>query len=175
MFLDGGASGKEPTCQCRRHRNTSSISGSGRSPGGGHGNPFQYFCLENPMDRGPWKATVKRVTKNQTRLKQLNRAKQSTESMQSLLNDQLHFSKNQNKKLSICMETQKTPNSQINLEKEKQSWGNQPTRLQIILQTTIIKTIQYWNKNRNIDQLNKIGIPEINSDLLEDKGQQSIN
>ena len=94
MFLDGGASGKEPTCQCRRHRNTSSISGSGRSPGGGHGNPFQYFCLENPMDRGPWKATVKRVTKNRTRLKQLNRAKQSTESMQSLLNDQLHFSKN---------------------------------------------------------------------------------
>ena len=39
------------------------------------------------------------------------------------------------------METQKTPNNQINLEKEKQSWGNQPTRLQIILQTTIIKTI----------------------------------
>ena len=73
------------------------------------------------------------------------------------------------------METQKTINSQNSLEKEKQSWGNQPTRLQIILQTTIIKTIQYWNKNRNIDQLNKIGIPEINSDLLEDKGQQSIN
>ena len=33
-------------------------SGSGRSPGGGHGNPLQYSCLENPMDRGAWEATV---------------------------------------------------------------------------------------------------------------------
>ena len=35
-----------------------SIPGSGRSPGGGHGNPLQYSCLENPMDRGAWRATV---------------------------------------------------------------------------------------------------------------------
>ena len=34
-----------------------SIPGSGRSPGGGHGNPLQYSCLENPMDRGAWQAT----------------------------------------------------------------------------------------------------------------------
>ena len=34
------------------------IAGSGRSPGGGHGNPLQYSCLENPMDRGAWWATV---------------------------------------------------------------------------------------------------------------------
>ena len=34
------------------------IPGSGRSPGGGHGNPLQYSCLENPMDRGAWRATV---------------------------------------------------------------------------------------------------------------------
>ena len=33
------------------------IPGSGRSPGGGHGNPLQYSCLENPLDRGAWKAT----------------------------------------------------------------------------------------------------------------------
>ena len=36
------------------------IPGSGRSPGGGHGNPLQY-CMENPMDRGAWRATVQRV------------------------------------------------------------------------------------------------------------------
>ena len=38
--------------------------GSGRSPGGGHGKPFQYSCLENLMDRGAWWATVHRVTKS---------------------------------------------------------------------------------------------------------------
>ena len=42
-----------------------SISRSGRSPGGGHGNSLQYSCLENPLDRGPWKATVHRVAKTQ--------------------------------------------------------------------------------------------------------------
>ena len=47
-------------------RDTDSIPGSGRSPGGGHGNPLQYSCLENPMDRGAWWAAVPRVTKNQT-------------------------------------------------------------------------------------------------------------
>ena len=36
------------------------IPGSGRSPGGGHGNPLQYSCLENPVDRGTWRATVHR-------------------------------------------------------------------------------------------------------------------
>ena len=40
-----------------------SIPGSGRSPGGGHGNSLQYSCLENPTDRGAWWATVQRVTK----------------------------------------------------------------------------------------------------------------
>ena len=49
-----------------------SIPGSGRSPGGGQGNPLQYSCLENPMDRGAWWATVRRVTKSQTRLKQFS-------------------------------------------------------------------------------------------------------
>ena len=45
------------------------ITGLGRFPGGGHGNPLQYSCLENPMDRGAWH--VHRVTKSQTRLKRL--------------------------------------------------------------------------------------------------------
>ena len=39
-------------------RDVSSIPGSGKSPGGGHGNPLQYSCLENPLDRGDWQATV---------------------------------------------------------------------------------------------------------------------
>ena len=51
--LPGGASGKEPICQCRRHvRDSGLISGLVRFPGGGHSNPLQYSCLENPMDRG---------------------------------------------------------------------------------------------------------------------------
>ena len=41
---------------------TASIPGWGRSPGGEHGNPCQYSCLENPMDRGAWRATVHRLT-----------------------------------------------------------------------------------------------------------------
>ena len=45
------------------------IPGSGRSPGEGNGNPLQYSCLENPMDRGAWWATVHGVTKNETGLK----------------------------------------------------------------------------------------------------------
>ena len=44
------------------------IPGLGRYPGGGHGNPLQYSCLENPMDRGAWQATVHGVSKSQTRL-----------------------------------------------------------------------------------------------------------
>ena len=53
-------------------RHVGSIPGSGRSPGGGHGNPLQYSGLENPMDRGAWRSTVHRVTKSQTWLKQLS-------------------------------------------------------------------------------------------------------
>ena len=52
-------------------RDAGSIPGWGRSPGGGHGHPLQYSYLENPMDRGAWWATVHRVTKSQTRPKQL--------------------------------------------------------------------------------------------------------
>ena len=53
-------------------RDVSLIPGSERSPGGGHGNPLQYSCLENPMDRGAWWATVHGVTTSQTRVKQLS-------------------------------------------------------------------------------------------------------
>ena len=46
-------------------RDVGLIPGLGRSPGGGHGNPLQYSCLENPMDREAWQATVLGVTKSQ--------------------------------------------------------------------------------------------------------------
>ena len=50
-------------------RDAGSIPGLGRSPGGGHGNPLQYSCLRNPMDRGAWWATVHGAEKNRTWLK----------------------------------------------------------------------------------------------------------
>ena len=52
-------------------RDVGSIPGSGRFPGGGHGNPPQYSCLENSMDRGAWWATVHGAAQSRTRLKQL--------------------------------------------------------------------------------------------------------
>ena len=53
-------------------RDVGSIPGLERSPGEGRGYPLQCSCLENPMDRGAWRATVHEVTKSQTRLKRLN-------------------------------------------------------------------------------------------------------
>ena len=69
-FLSG-ANGKEPACQCMKFKRCSLIPGSGRSPGGGHGNPLQYSCLENPTDREAWRATVHGVPKSRTRLSDL--------------------------------------------------------------------------------------------------------
>ena len=59
MGFPGGASGKKnSSANAEDIRDTGSIPGLGRSPGGGHGNPLQYSSLENPMDRGAWRATV---------------------------------------------------------------------------------------------------------------------
>ena len=65
MVFSGGTTGKEPACQCRRHRDVGLIPGLGRSPGRGNGSPLQYSCLENPMDREAWWATVHRLAKSQ--------------------------------------------------------------------------------------------------------------
>ena len=65
VVFPGGSDSKESTCNAG---NLGSIPGSGRTPGGRHGNPLQYACLENPMDRGAWWATVDGVVKNRTRL-----------------------------------------------------------------------------------------------------------
>ena len=63
---------KNPPANAGNIRDTGLIPGLGRSPGGGHGNPFQYSCLENPMDGGDWQATVHRVAKRQTQLEQFS-------------------------------------------------------------------------------------------------------
>ena len=68
---------KNPSASAGDLRDTGSIPGSGRSPVGGHGDPLQYSCLENPTDREAWQATVHRVTQSQTPLKQLSTAQQS--------------------------------------------------------------------------------------------------
>ena len=60
-FSDGALAKSPPA-------NAGLIPGSGRSPGGGNGNPLQYSCLKNPMDRGAWWATVHGVEKSQTQL-----------------------------------------------------------------------------------------------------------
>ena len=60
---------KNPPANAGDPKDAGSIPGLGRSPGGGHGNPLQYSCLENPMDGGAWWATVHRVTKSWTQLK----------------------------------------------------------------------------------------------------------
>ena len=65
MGFPGGSEVKASACNAG---DLGSIPGSGRSPGEGNGKPLQFSCLENPMDRGAWWATVHRVTKSQTQL-----------------------------------------------------------------------------------------------------------
>ena len=62
--LPRGLSGKEPICKAGEERDVCLIPGSGRAPGGGYGNPRQYSCLENPMDRGVWWVTVHRIAES---------------------------------------------------------------------------------------------------------------
>ena len=63
LGFPGGSEDKESACNAG---NLGSIPELGRSPGGGHGNPLQCSCLENPMDRGAWRATVHGVSESDT-------------------------------------------------------------------------------------------------------------
>ena len=65
FFIAGGSDDKASACNAE---DLGLIPGSGRSPEGGNGNPLEYSCLENPMDRGTWRPTVHGVTKSWTRL-----------------------------------------------------------------------------------------------------------
>ena len=66
MGFPSGSAGKKSACNAGNTGDVGSIPGSGSSPGEGNGNPLQYSCLENPMDRGAWWAVVHRVTELDT-------------------------------------------------------------------------------------------------------------
>ena len=64
LLIYDSASCKEPACNAGDLRDAGSIPGLGRSPGGRHGNPLQYSCLENPVERGAWQAMVHRFAES---------------------------------------------------------------------------------------------------------------
>ena len=85
----GGPSGKEPTCQCRRYKRHRFNPWVGKE---GHGNPLQYSCLENHMDRGIWQATVHGIAQSQTWLKQISSSSRYSHTIESAISILPHAS-----------------------------------------------------------------------------------
>ena len=75
---------KNPPANAGDARDMGSIAGLGRAPGGGNGNPLQYPCLENPMDRGVWQATVYGVAKSRTQLRDLAQVQDAVSDQMSI-------------------------------------------------------------------------------------------
>ena len=88
------------------------------------------------------------------------------------------FHRTRTKYFKVCLEAQKTQNSQRHSENEKWSWRHQAPELQTILQAAVVKTVWYWHKDRNTDQWERIETPELNphtySQLIYDIGGKNI-
>ena len=68
LHFPHGSAVKESACNRGDARDMGSVPGWRRSPGEGNGNPHQYSCLKNPMDRGAWRTIIQQVTRSQTQL-----------------------------------------------------------------------------------------------------------
>ena len=88
------------------------------------------------------------------------------------------FYRTRKKNLKICMESQKTPNSQRSLEGKNGAGGISLPDFRLYYKATVIKAIWYWHKNRNTNQWNRIESPEVNphtyGQLIHDRGGKDI-